>query len=54
MEKYKIKNFKIFWKIFEVSVKTFFRKMEGETHPNLSFIFKQLQKCRNEYYSDNF
>ena len=39
--------------MFEVSVKTFCRKWEGEFLPKLFFIFKQLEKCQNEYYPNN-
>ena len=37
----------------KVSIKTRFRKLEGETLPKWFFIYKQLEKCQNEYYSDN-
>ena len=36
--------------MFEVSVKTFCEKWEGETHPKWFFIFTQLEEYQNEYY----
>ena len=38
---------------FEVSIKIFCRKWEGENLPKWFFIYKQLEKCQIEYYSDN-
>ena len=38
---------------FGVSIKTFWRKWEGETLPKWFFIYKQLSKCQNEYYFKN-
>ena len=38
---------------FEVSVKTFCRKWEGESPPKRFFIFKQLEKYQNECYPSN-
>ena len=40
-------------KTFEISIKTFCRKWEGETLPKCFFIFKQLEKYQNEYYPYN-
>ena len=37
----------------EVSIKLFCRKWEGETPPKWLFLFKQLEKCQNEYYPYN-
>ena len=38
---------------FGVSLKTFCRKWEGETHPKWSFILKQLEKWQSEHYPYN-
>ena len=38
---------------FEVLIKTFWRKWKGQTLPKWTFIFKQLEKCQNEYYPGN-
>ena len=38
---------------FEVSIKIFCWKWEGENLPKRFFIYKQLEKCQIEYYSDN-
>ena len=40
-------------KYFEASIKILCRKWEGETLPKSFFIYKQLDKCQNEYYPDN-
>ena len=54
MAKYNIKkNWKSFKQTFEVSIKFFCRKWERETFPKWFFIYKQLDKCQNEYYPDN-
>ena len=50
MAKYKIRNLK---QTFRDFVGTFSRKWEGETLPKWFFIFKELEKCPNEYYPDN-
>ena len=39
--------------MFYVSIKTIFRKWEGETLHKRFFIFKQRGKCQNKYYPDN-
>ena len=44
---------KFFKQIFEVSIKIFCSKWEGETLPKWFFIYKQLDKYQNEYYPDN-
>ena len=36
--------------IFDVSIKTFSGKWEGETLPKWFFTFTQLEKYQNEYY----
>ena len=54
MAKYNIKkNWKSFKQTFEVSIKFFCRKWERETFPKWFFIYKQLDKCQNEYYPEN-
>ena len=47
MTKCKIRNLKV------ASIITFCKKREGETLPKLFFIYKQLEKCQNEYYPNN-
>ena len=39
--------------MFYASIETFCRKWEGEILPKLFFIFKQLEKCQNEYYPES-
>ena len=54
MAKCKIRNLKLFEKqTFEVSMKTFSRKWEGEALPKLFFTYKKLDKCQSECYPDN-
>ena len=48
-----IKKWQSIKQTIEVSIKTFCRTWERETLPQWFFIFKQLDKCQNEYYSDN-
>ena len=38
---------------FEVSIKTFYRKWEGESHPKWFLIYKQFERCQNECQPDN-
>ena len=38
---------------FEVFIKTFCRKWEVETLRKWLFVYKQLEKCQSEYYTDN-
>ena len=38
---------------FEVCIKLFCWKWEGETLTKWFFIYKQLDKCQNEYYPEN-
>ena len=51
MTKYKIRNFSK--QTFEVSIKTFCRKWEGEALPKWFFNLKHLEKCQIKYYPDN-
>ena len=54
MAKYKIRNLEKFLKqTFEVSIKIFCWKWERETLTKWFFIYKELDKCQNEYYPDN-
>ena len=53
MVKYKVRNLKVLKQTIEVSIKKFWRTWERETLLKWFFIFKQLDKCQNEYYSDN-
>ena len=46
-------NWKFFKQTFEVSIKEFCRKWERETLPKWFFIYKQLDKCQNEYSPGN-
>ena len=39
--------------MFYASIETFCRKWEEEILPKLFFIFKQLEKCQNEYYPES-
>ena len=47
------KTLELLKETFEVSIKIFPRKWEGETLAKWFFIYKQLEKCQNEYYPDN-
>ena len=38
---------------FEASIKALCRKRKGETLLKWFFIFKQIEKCQNQYYSDD-
>ena len=51
MARYKMRNWKAFFKNMEGSIKTFCRKWEGKTLPKWFFIYKQLEKClhKNKY-----
>ena len=53
MGKCKIRNLKVFKTRFDVSIKTFCRKWEGEALLKLFFVYKKLDKCQNEYYPYN-
>ena len=46
MAKYKIRNSKVFKQIFEVSIKTFCRKWEGETLPNDFHFLSNLKNAK--------
>ena len=48
-----IEIWKFLKQTFELSIKTFCRKWEGKTFPKWLVIYKQLDKCHNEYYADN-
>ena len=39
--------------MFYAFIETFCRKWEGEILPKLFFTFKQLEKCKNEYYPES-
>ena len=47
------KKFKFLIQTFEISIKTFYRKWEGETLPKWFLIFKQLETFQNKYYPGN-
>ena len=48
MAKYKIRNLKVLIQTFEISIKKFCRKWEGETLPKWFLVFKQIEKFQNE------
>ena len=48
MTKYNIRNLKVASFYHNI-----LQKREGETLPKLFFIYKQLDKCQNEYYPNN-
>ena len=52
MAKYNIKNLQVF-QTNKFSIKISCRKWETETLPKWFFIYKQFDKCQNEYYPDN-
>ena len=39
--------------IFDAFIKTFCRKWEGEIFPKWLFLYKQPEKCQNEYCNDH-
>ena len=49
----KVQEKKFLKQRFEVFIKTFCEKWEGEVFPKWLFIYKQLEKCQNKYYNDN-
>ena len=51
--KTKVRSAKVLKQIFDVFIKTFCREWGGEIFPKWLFIYKQLEKCQNEYYNDN-
>ena len=53
MAKHRSEFWEFLKRTFEVSVKIFCRKWEGETLSKWFFIYKQLDKSQNEHYPDN-
>ena len=53
MAKYNTKKSKVLKQTCEFSIKIFCWKWEGENISKGFFIYKQLDKCQNEYYPDN-
>ena len=47
------RNLKLLKQMFYAFIETFCRKWEGEILPKLFFTFKQLEKCKNEYYPES-
>ena len=53
MAKYNTKKSKVLKQTCEFSIKIFCWEWEGENISKGFFIYKQLDKCQNEYYPDN-